>query len=101
MRNKWGLSALGPSPSKVYIKDIINAGSAALKVRRASSSPLIVKRMWDRESRHWAIVNIHVFDRFTVMSDNFVAQIGPDVAWAQNRKNCQLNINLQYPQGFQ
>jgi hypothetical protein len=30
-----------------------------------------------------------------------MASIGPGVAVTSNRANCQLNINLQYPSGFQ
>jgi hypothetical protein len=33
--------------------------------------------------------------------DSYVASIGPGVAATENRKNCQLNIDLQYPGGFQ
>jgi len=39
--------------------------------------------------------------RFTLIFDQYVASIGPGVAITENRKNCQLNIDLQYPQGFQ
>jgi len=38
---------------------------------------------------------------FTLLFDDFVASIGPGVAITDNRQNCQLNINLQYPSGFQ
>jgi hypothetical protein len=33
--------------------------------------------------------------------DDFVASIGPGVAITESRKNCQLNIDLEYPQRFQ
>jgi len=38
---------------------------------------------------------------FTLIFDSFVASIGPGVAVTANRVNCQLNINLKYPSGFQ
>jgi hypothetical protein len=38
---------------------------------------------------------------FTIIFDTFVASLGNGVAVTENRKNCQLNINLQYPSGFQ
>jgi hypothetical protein len=38
---------------------------------------------------------------FTLIFDSFVASIGPGVAVTSNRVNCQLNINLKYPSGFQ
>jgi hypothetical protein len=33
--------------------------------------------------------------------DSYVASIGPGVSATENRKNCQLNLDLQYPSGFQ
>lgn len=38
---------------------------------------------------------------FTLIFDSFVASIGPGVPITSSRINCQLNINLQYPSGFQ
>ncbi|KAI9656740.1 MAG: hypothetical protein M1821_003379 [Bathelium mastoideum] len=37
----------------------------------------------------------------TLIFDSYVASLGPGVAITENRKNCQLNIDLQYPGGFQ
>jgi hypothetical protein len=39
--------------------------------------------------------------RFTLIFDDYVASIGPGVAITESRKNCQLDIDLQYPSGFQ
>ncbi|KUJ19422.1 uncharacterized protein LY89DRAFT_642471 [Mollisia scopiformis] len=38
---------------------------------------------------------------FTLIFDNYVASIGPGVAVTENRKNCQINLDLSYPSGFQ
>jgi hypothetical protein len=38
---------------------------------------------------------------FTLIFDQYVASIGPGVPVVQNRKNCQLNVDLKYPGGFQ
>jgi len=38
---------------------------------------------------------------FTLIFDAFVASLGPGIPVSSNRINCQLNINLQYPSGFQ
>jgi len=38
---------------------------------------------------------------FTLIFDNFVASIGPGITVTEQRKNCQLNLDLQYPGGFQ
>jgi len=37
----------------------------------------------------------------TLIFDSYEASIGPGVAKTENRKNCQLNVNLLYPGGFQ
>ena len=37
----------------------------------------------------------------TLIFDQYVASIGPKVAITESRKNCQLNLNLLYPGGFQ
>ncbi|PNS16198.1 hypothetical protein CAC42_1961 [Sphaceloma murrayae] len=37
----------------------------------------------------------------TLIFDSYVASYGPDVAITENRKNCQLNVGLRYPGGFQ
>jgi len=38
---------------------------------------------------------------FTLIFDSYVASIGPGVAITDTRKNCQLNLDLEYPGGFQ
>jgi len=37
----------------------------------------------------------------TLLFDEYYASIGPGVARTDNRKNCQINISLKYPGGFQ
>ena len=37
----------------------------------------------------------------TLIFDSYVASIGPGTAVTDNRKNCQLNLNIHYPPGFQ
>lgn len=34
------------------------------------------------------------------MFDEFVAELGPGISRRENRKNCQINIDLDYPQGW-
>ena len=36
----------------------------------------------------------------TLIFDSYVASIGKGVAATENRKNCQLNIDLTYPGGI-
>ncbi|KAH9861035.1 hypothetical protein IAQ61_010771 [Plenodomus lingam] len=40
-------------------------------------------------------------DTVTLIFDEYVASIGPGIAVTEQRKNCQLNIALDYPGGFQ
>ena len=37
---------------------------------------------------------------FTLLFDQYVAEVGPGVPYSMKRKNCQLNIALDYPQGW-
>ena len=37
----------------------------------------------------------------TLIFDSYIASIGPGIAITEQRKNCQLNIDLLYPGGFQ
>ena len=37
----------------------------------------------------------------TLIFDSYVASLGPSIAVAENRKNCQINFDLLYPGGFQ
>ncbi|KAF2263072.1 hypothetical protein CC78DRAFT_292449 [Lojkania enalia] len=37
----------------------------------------------------------------TLIFDTYIASIGPGISPVENRKNCQLNVHLTYPGGFQ
>jgi Domain of unknown function (DUF4360) len=37
---------------------------------------------------------------FTVIFDQFVAQLGPGIPLTESRKNCQVNVGLHVPNGF-
>jgi len=37
----------------------------------------------------------------TLIFDSYIASIGPGIAITEQRKNCQLNVDLLYPGGFQ
>ncbi|KAF2247553.1 hypothetical protein BU26DRAFT_349510 [Trematosphaeria pertusa] len=37
----------------------------------------------------------------TLIFDEYIASIGPGIAVTEQRKNCQINVDLQYPGGFQ
>lgn len=75
-------SAAVPDPSEVYINSITYGGTGC---PQGSVGSFISD---DRQT-------------FTLIFDSFVASIGPGVAVTNNRLNCQLNIDLEYPAGFQ
>lgn len=37
---------------------------------------------------------------FTLLFDNYIAEVGPGVSAREKRKNCQINIDLDFPQGW-
>ncbi|CAG8960824.1 hypothetical protein HYFRA_00002361 [Hymenoscyphus fraxineus] len=67
--------AVGPDPSKVTINSIAYGGTGCPQ---------------------GSVGSFISADRLT-----FIASIGPGVPITSSRTNCQLNINLQYPSGFQ
>jgi len=75
-------AAVGPDPSEVYINSISYGGTGC---PQGSVGSFISA---DRQT-------------FTLIFDSYVASIGPGVAVTNNRLNCQLNLDLQYPAGFQ
>jgi len=75
-------SPVTPDPSQVSIKGITYGGTGC---PQGSIGSFISA---DRQT-------------FTLIFDSYVASIGPGVAITESRKNCQLNLNLQYPSGFQ
>ncbi|KAF1978877.1 hypothetical protein BU23DRAFT_524477 [Bimuria novae-zelandiae CBS 107.79] len=37
----------------------------------------------------------------TLIFDSYIASIGPGISVTEQRKNCQINVDIQYPGGFQ
>jgi hypothetical protein len=72
----------GPNPNDVFIKSFTYAGSGcpAGSVANATDASKQV---------------------LTLLYDNYVASIGPGTAVTDRRKNCQLNLDIHYPQGWQ
>lgn len=70
-----------PNPNEVYVQSISYGGTGCPQGTVGSSFSD------DRKT-------------FTLIFDSFVASSGPGVPVTQNRKNCQLNINLHLPEGF-
>src|ERR1700733_14544290 len=76
-----GASTTGPDPSTVYVTGITYGGTGCPvgTVRQALSDDKTV---------------------FTLLFDSFVAATGPGTGATDNRKNCQINVNLHYPGGW-
>ncbi|KAJ3271236.1 hypothetical protein HDV01_006969, partial [Terramyces sp. JEL0728] len=71
----------GPDPSQVHIKSISYAGTGC-------PAGSIAQILSDDATT------------FTLLMSSFVASSGPGTTITDTRKNCQININLNYPQGF-
>ncbi len=71
----------GPDPGQVKIKKIIYAGSGC---PAGTVSDILAD---DAKA-------------FTLLFDSFIAEAGPGIALSSGRKNCQLAIDLRFPQGW-
>lgn len=75
-------SAQAPNPNEVYVQSVTYGGSGCPGGSVGNSFAN------DRKS-------------FTLIFDSFVASQGTGVPITESRKNCQLNVNLHVPNGFQ
>ena len=83
------LSAAAPTPagddvdhSQIYIKSAGYAGSGC------PAGSVYVSPSDDKQS-------------ISLAFDHYVASIGPGITIDKNRRNCLININLHYPEGYQ
>ncbi len=76
-----GGSALGPDPSQVKIQSIAYAGSGCPAGSVSESVAPDAKA-------------------FTLLFDSYVAEAGPGVLLKEGRKNCQIAVDLRFPQGW-
>ncbi|KAI8892377.1 hypothetical protein BC833DRAFT_532964 [Globomyces pollinis-pini] len=70
-----------PDPSQVHIKEITYGGTGC--------PPNSVSVAMSEDAT-----------TFTLIFDQFVAASGAGLGPKDNRKNCQVNVDLRYPQGF-
>ncbi|KAL9115906.1 MAG: hypothetical protein Q9227_000274 [Pyrenula ochraceoflavens] len=77
-----GLSAVAPDPTQVHINNVAYGGTGCPQGTVATAISEDKTTM-------------------TLIFDSYVASMGKGVALTENRKNCQLNIDLTYPGGFQ
>jgi hypothetical protein len=71
----------GPDPREVYINNIVHAGSGCPANSVAGDISEDGKA-------------------FTLLFDTYAAEAGPGIARSENRKFCQLTVNLHVPQGW-
>ena len=94
-------SAVLPNPSQVYINGITYGGTGCPQGSLSSFISADRQTFVHVETLIRTIADLYMSYRFTLIFDNYVASIGPGVAITESRKNCQLDIDLQYPSGFQ
>ncbi|KAF3937973.1 hypothetical protein ABW19_dt0204534 [Dactylella cylindrospora] len=75
-------AAAGPDPSTVWIQSIATGGTGC-------PTGSVSQQISDDRST------------FTLIFDQYVASVGPGVPVTESRKNCQLNVHLRYPGGWQ
>ena len=73
--------AAGPDPHDVYIETLSYGGSGC-------PQGTVGKSLSDDRTT------------LTLIFDRYVATLGPDIPITENRKNCQLNVKLHFPQGW-
>jgi hypothetical protein len=71
-----------PDPTQVWIEEVTYGGTGC------PQGTASISLASDRKS-------------FTVILDAYIASAGPGYTITDSRKNCQLNIQLHYPGGFQ
>lgn len=76
----WAGSA--PDPTQVHIKGLTYGGNGC-----------------PQGSMSYAISDDRTL--VTLIFDSYIASIGPGIAVTEQRKNCQLNVDITYPGGFQ
>lgn len=74
--------AASPNPNDIYIKSFTYAGSgcSAGSVANATDATKQV---------------------LTLLYDNYIASTGPGTTASDRRKNCQINLDIHYPNGWQ
>ena len=40
------------------------------------------------------------YTAFTLLFNSYIAEVGPNIPFAQKRKNCQINVDLDFPPGW-
>jgi len=76
------VDAAGPDPSQVYLETLSYGGSGC-------PAGTVGQSIADDRTT------------FTLIFDNYVAAAGPGTKITDSRKNCQLNLKLHFPQGWQ
>ena len=77
-----GLAYAQPNPDEAYVQSVTFGGSGC------PQGSVGISFSDDRQS-------------FTLIFDRFIASVGPGIQITDARKNCQINVNMHVPQGFQ
>ncbi|KAI8901552.1 hypothetical protein BC833DRAFT_617477 [Globomyces pollinis-pini] len=75
------IQASGPNPNQVYVAGISYGGTGC------PANTVSISMAQDQQS-------------FTLIFDQFVATSGAGTTAKEHRKNCQVNIDMRYPQGY-
>lgn len=74
-------TATADAPDNVYVRSIAYAGSGCPAGSVAENISPDLKA-------------------FTLLFDNYIAEVGPGIPAREKRKNCQINVDLAFPQGW-
>lgn len=75
------IDSIGPNPNQVHIQNIVYAGSGC---PAGSVSELLAP---DAKA-------------FSLLFDSYVAEAGPGIPLSKGRANCQIAVDLRFPQGW-
>jgi hypothetical protein len=81
LHHEFDEDAAGPNPSQVHIHSIAYAGSGCPAGSVSESVSPDAKA-------------------FTLLFDSYVAEGGPGILLKEGRKNCQIAVDLRFPQGW-
>jgi hypothetical protein len=91
-------TSIGPNPTEVYINSIAYGGTGC---PQGSVGSFISADRTTLVSFEMCLMLLLTILSFTLIFDDFVASIGPGIAITESRLNCQINLDLEYPTGFQ
>jgi len=95
------ISAEAPDLSKVSLKSVSFGGSGCVQGTKATFKQTSDGKYVDPSRCPLALHVAYHSRSFVATFPNITASIGPGVNVEDNRKNCQLNLDVGYPPGLQ